>query len=126
VQSSDTASSQSGIGARDVRDEPLVPVLRSRFRARSPRAGKRCAARVDRLGIRSDVTGVVAGSRTGVCLDLCGANDAQPDQIDVAVSPNPGGSLVTGWFQNCLSLTCSLRIEGGGTASAIASLSSWD
>jgi hypothetical protein len=48
-----------------------------------------------------------------------------PDQIDVAISPNPGGSFVANWFQNCLSVTFSIRIEGGGRASAIATLSSW-
>jgi hypothetical protein len=48
-----------------------------------------------------------------------------PDQISVAVSPDPGGASVNGWFQNCLSITFSLRIEGAGRASAVASLSPW-
>jgi hypothetical protein len=48
-----------------------------------------------------------------------------PDQISVAVFPDPGGSFVNGWFENCLSITFSLRIEGAGRASAIASLSPW-
>lgn len=48
-----------------------------------------------------------------------------PDQILNAVSPDPSGSQVNGWFANCLSVTFTLRIEGGGRASAIASLSPW-
>lgn len=49
-----------------------------------------------------------------------------PDQIGNAIFPDPGGSFVINWFQNCRSVTFSLRIEGGGRASAIATLSSWD
>lgn len=48
-----------------------------------------------------------------------------PDQIDIAIFPDPGGAFVTNWFANCLSVTFSLRVEGAGRASAIASLSSW-
>ena len=48
-----------------------------------------------------------------------------PDQIGNAISPDPGGSSVNGWFQNCLSVTFSLRIEGADRASAVASLSPW-
>ena len=48
-----------------------------------------------------------------------------PDQIGNAVSPDPFGSFVNGWFANCLSITFTLRIEGGGRASAVTSLSPW-
>jgi hypothetical protein len=48
-----------------------------------------------------------------------------PDQIDNAIFPDPGGAFVNGWFANCLSVTFSLRIEGGGRASAVATLSPW-
>src|SRR4051794_31574240 len=47
------------------------------------------------------------------------------DQIDNAVWPEPGGAFVNAWFQNCLSITFSLRVVGGGRASAIATLSPW-
>ena len=49
-----------------------------------------------------------------------------PDQIDVAVSPDPGGAFVINWFPNCLSVTFSLRIQGSGRASAVATLSPWE
>ena len=48
-----------------------------------------------------------------------------PDQVDVAVFPGPGGSFVNGWFPNCLSVTFSLRIQGSGRASAVATLYPW-
>jgi hypothetical protein len=48
-----------------------------------------------------------------------------PDQIDNAIFPDPGGAFVNRWFANCLSVTFSLRIEGGGRASAVATLSPW-
>ena len=46
-------------------------------------------------------------------------------QIDNIIFLDPGGSFVNGWFANCLSVTFSLRIQGAGRASAVASLSPW-
>lgn len=49
-----------------------------------------------------------------------------PDQIDNQIFPDPGGSFVNGWFSQCLSVTFSLRIDGAGRASAIATLMPWE
>jgi len=47
-----------------------------------------------------------------------------PDQIDNVVSPNPGGSQIGTWVNNCLSATFTLRVSGG-FAAASAKLSPW-
>jgi hypothetical protein len=49
-----------------------------------------------------------------------------PDQIENTTFPDPAGSSVNGWFPNCLSVTFSLRVEGGGRVSAVATLSPWE
>jgi hypothetical protein len=49
-----------------------------------------------------------------------------PDQIDNAITPDPSGAQVNGWFANCLSVTFSLRITGAGRASAGCTLSTWN
>lgn len=46
-----------------------------------------------------------------------------PDQIDNAITPEPSGAQVNGWFQNCLSVTFSIRVVGKGRASAGCTLS---
>ena len=47
-----------------------------------------------------------------------------PDQIDNWVSPDPGGSYVGTWLENCLSVTFTLR-DTNGFAAAVAKLSPW-
>src|SRR3954452_20985290 len=48
-----------------------------------------------------------------------------PDQIDNVLFGGPGGAPVASWFQNCLSVTFSLRIEGAGRASGVVRLFTW-
>lgn len=48
-----------------------------------------------------------------------------PDQIDNILFGGPDGAFVAGWFQNCLSITFSLRVVGAGRASAAVKLYTW-
>jgi hypothetical protein len=47
------------------------------------------------------------------------------DQIDNVLFGGPDGAQVVSWFQNCLSVTFSLRVVGTGRASAAVKLYSW-
>lgn len=79
------------------------------------------------MGIRPDISGLVWSRDLGRAFAWISNIRTQisSDQIGNAIFPDPGGSFVNGWFDNCLSITFTLRIEGAGRASAVASLSPW-